>query len=157
RGLRPLPRAEAEAKSVAGLYEHAELLLGAQATVLRFLAQARGSAIVHVAAHGLANAAEPSHSLIVLAPSQDDSGLLDAQRLLKDVTLHQTRLVVLSACSSAGGLPIGPEGVAPLVRPLIAAGVPAVVGSLWDVNDATAEQLLVSFHRHYGQGSDAAA
>jgi CHAT domain-containing protein len=47
--------------------------------------------------------------------------------------------------------------VAPLVRPLIAAGVPAVIGSLWDVNDATAEALLVSFHRHYGQGLDAAA
>ena len=64
--------------------------------------------------------------------------------------------MVLSSCSSAGGLPIGPEGVAPLVRPLIAAGVPAVIGSLWDVEDATAEPLLVSFHRHYRQGLDAA-
>ena len=64
---------------------------------------------------------------------------------------------MLSACSSAGGLPIGPEGLAPLVRPLIAAGVPAVIGSLWDVNDATAETLLVSFHRHYRRGFDAAA
>ena len=32
----------------------------------------------------------------------------------------------------------------------------AVIGSLWDVQDATAEELLVSFHRHYRQGSDAA-
>jgi CHAT domain-containing protein len=47
--------------------------------------------------------------------------------------------------------------VAPLVRPLIAAGVPAIIGTLWDVNDATAETLLVSFHRYYRQGLDAAA
>ena len=48
------------------------------------------------------------------------------------------------------------EGVAPLVRPLLAAGVPAVIGSLWDVDDATTEELMVSFHRHYEEGSDAA-
>jgi CHAT domain-containing protein len=51
---------------------------------------------------------------------------------------------------------VGPEGVAPLVRPLIGAGIPAVIGSLWDVDDATATELLVSFHRCYQRGSDAA-
>jgi len=35
-------------------------------------------------------------------------------------------------------------------------GVPAVIGTLWDVNDATAEPLLVSFHQHYREGDDAA-
>ena len=63
---------------------------------------------------------------------------------------------MLSTCSSAGGLPVGAEGVAPFVRPLIGAGVPAVVGTLWNVEDATAEELLVSFHRHYREGNDAA-
>ena len=43
-------------------------------------------------------------------------------------------------------------------RDLSVTGVPAVVGSLWDVEDATAKELLVSFHRLYGQkGLDAAA
>lgn len=51
---------------------------------------------------------------------------------------------------------MGPEGVAPLVRPLIGAGIPAVIGSLWDVDDATATALLVSFHRCYRRGSNAA-
>ncbi len=77
--------------------------------------------------------------------------------MLTTLHLDRTRLVVLSACSSAGGLPVGPEGLAPLVRPLIAGGVPAVLGSLWDVDDATAAQLLVSFHRRYREGLDAAS
>jgi CHAT domain-containing protein len=48
--------------------------------------------------------------------------------------------------------------VAPLVRPLLAAGAPAVIGSLWTVNDSTpTEELMVSFHAQYKNGSDAAA
>jgi CHAT domain-containing protein len=43
------------------------------------------------------------------------------------------------------------------VRPIIAAGVPAVVGSLWDIQDATTVDVMVSFHRHYRRGNDVAA
>jgi CHAT domain-containing protein len=64
---------------------------------------------------------------------------------------------VLAACSTASGESVGPEGLAPLVRPLIAARVPAVVGTLWDVKDtATIKDLLVSLHRHYRNGADVA-
>ena len=156
RGLPPLRHARSEVDQIADVYSDSEKLVGADATIPRFFARAPGCAVIHIAAHAIPNPAQPSHSLIVLAPSEHDSGALDAERLSAGLPLKNTRLVVLSACSSAGGLPIGPEGVAPLVRPLIAAGVPAVIGSLWDVNDATAEALLVSFHRHYGQGLDAA-
>jgi CHAT domain-containing protein len=63
---------------------------------------------------------------------------------------------VLSSCNSAGGHAIGPEGLAALVRPLVAAGVPAVVGSLWRVGSGSTEELMVQFHRHYATGEDAA-
>jgi len=102
------------------------------------------------------NAQSPSRSYILLAPAANEPGPLEAQALVTRLSLDHTRLVVLSTCSSAGGLPIGAEGVAPFVRPLIGAGVPAVVGTLWNVEDATAEELLVSFHRHYREGHDAA-
>jgi CHAT domain-containing protein len=42
------------------------------------------------------------------------------------------------------------------VRPFIAANVPAVVGALWNVKDASAKELLVSFHCHYRHGDDVA-
>lgn len=158
QGLGALPHAREEIDEIATIHPGAEVLLGERATIAEFMARAPHSAVIHIASHALVNAAHPSHSVIVLAQSGGDPGLLDAARLLTTKTkLQDTRLVVLSACSSAGGLPIGPEGVAPLVRPLIAAGVPAVIGSLWDVNDATAKELLVSFHRHYDEGIDAAA
>ena len=149
-GLARLPRAKAEVLSINAEYgERGIVRTGAEATVPEFLAHAPESTIVHVAAHAIPNAQEPLHSLLLLAPSPGHSGAIDAEQLLKDLRLDHTRLVVLSACGSAGG-------VAPLVRPVIAAGVPAVIGSLWEVDDATAEPLLVSFHRQYRQGSDAA-
>ena len=157
QGMRDLPYAKREAEQIHALYApHSDLLTGAQATVPAFLKLAAGHDIVHVAGHAIVNAQQPSHSLLLLAPSPNRSGAIDAQELLTRLKLDRTRLVILSTCSSAGGLPVGPEGVAPLVRPLLAAGVPAVIGSLWDVDDATTEELMVSFHRHYEEGSDAA-
>jgi CHAT domain-containing protein len=156
REMRRLPGAGREVESIHDESPRAEVLLAEQATVPRFLERAPHHAIVHVAAHAIANQQQPTRSLLLLAPSPGEPGTLDAEELLTRLKLHETRLVVLSTCSSAGGLPVGPEGVAPLVRPFLISGVPAVIGSLWDVNDATAETLLVSFHRNYRQGSDAA-
>jgi len=157
QGLLPLPHARSECEKISALYgTRTQMLLDRDATIPRFLEQARTSTIIHVAAHGIVNAQAPSHSYILLAPAPNEPGPLEAQALVTRLPLDHTRLVILSTCSSAGGLPIGAEGVAPFVRPLIGAGVPAVIGTLWNVEDATAEDLLVSFHRHYREGYDAA-
>jgi CHAT domain-containing protein len=155
-GLSPLPYARREAEELGRLYE-ATPMLGSDATIARFLKAAKQSTIVHFAGHGVANSHSPWHSMLLLTPQGKDAGELTAEVLMRELSkLERTRLVVLGACKSAGGPPIGPEGVAPLVRPLIAANVPAVVGTLWDVKDATAKDLLVSFHRHYRNGADVA-
>ena len=152
-----LPRARSEVATVAPWYApNVRTLVGPDATIARFLREAPHSAIIHIAAHSVFDIEAPFRSFIRLAPSATDSGELYAHDLLTGFHAGQTRLVVMSSCSSVRGGPVGPEGVAPLVRPLIAEGVPAVVGSLWDVGDATAERLLVSFHQHYRNGSDAA-
>lgn len=157
QGMKRLPHAKSEADQIHALYApNADILTGNAATVPAFIERAARHDIVHIAGHAIVNAQRPSHSLLLLAPSPNLSGAIDAQDLLTRLKLDRTRLVILSTCSSAGGLPVGPEGVAPLVRPLLAAGVPAVIGSLWDVDDATTEELMVSFHRHYEEGSDAA-
>lgn len=157
QGLKPLPHAKSECERIDAFYApNARVLVEGDATIPRFLEGARNSTVIHVAAHTIVNAQAPSRSFILFAPSANEPGPLDSQALLTRLSLAHTRLIVLSTCSSAGGLPIGAEGVAPLVRPLIGAGVPAVVGTLWNVEDATAEELLVSFHRHYREGKDAA-
>jgi CHAT domain-containing protein len=157
---REAPRLEAARKEVQQLRliyaPHAKELVGDEATVPRFLQAARESQIVHVAAHAFTDGEAPTQSYLLLTPSVRDTGVLDAQKLLTALRLQDTRLVVLGACRSGGSVTVGPQGVAPLVRPFLAAGVPGVIGTLWDINDATAKEVLVSFHRHYRKGSDAA-
>ena len=148
-GLHRLAGARWEVLEIAPLY-HSEVVMDEDATPERFLRAAGGAAIIHVAAHGVVNGDAPSKSFLLL------NGVLTAQRLMNDLHAGKTRLVVLGACSSAGGLPVGAEGIAPLVRPLVGAGVPGVVGALSDIDDATAARLLVSFHRRYRSGEDAA-
>ncbi|HEV8433879.1 MAG TPA: CHAT domain-containing protein, partial [Thermoanaerobaculia bacterium] len=160
RGLPPLRQTEKEAARIRAVYApvmHVDERDQQLATVPELLRLMRQSTITHIAAHGVANADAPSGSFLLLAPTENDTGALDADRLLAGLHLDKTRLVVLSSCSSVGGTPVGPEGIAPLVRPLTAAGVPGVVGTLWNIgeNSATAE-LLVRFHRHYREGHDAA-
>jgi CHAT domain-containing protein len=154
-----LPRLEGareEVEEAAKLYPDPKTRTDSEATVPEFLRLAGSAEVIHLAMHAVVNEYDPTHSFMLFAPTPDDSGKLDVQKLA-DLRLAQTRLVVLAGCSSAGGAPVGPEGVAPLVRPFVGAGVPGIVGSLWRISDATAKQLLVSFHRHYrAQGKDAA-
>jgi CHAT domain-containing protein len=155
RGLSRLPGAAAEVDGIRGLYPGARVLTGTDATAGRFLTLAGESSVVHVAAHAVANPGSPLNTLLVLAPGDGRSGLLSVADLLRELRLEKTRLVVLSACRSAGGPAIGPEGLAPLVRPFLTAGAPAVVGSLWDVGEAPTRELLVELHRHFTAGEDA--
>lgn len=157
RGLGRLPNARLEVEQIEQLYPPGvRILVEKEATVPRFLALARESSIIHLAAHSVANPQAPFRSLIVLAPTREHPGLLDAKALLTELRLDKTGLVVLAACRSAGGHAVGPEGLSALVRPFLTAGAPAVVGSLWEVGDDRTKGLLVRFHHYYREGFDAA-
>jgi CHAT domain-containing protein len=155
-GLERLGGAAAEVTRLGQLYGSAAMKLEPeQATVPEFLRLAQQSVVVHFAGHAVANPDAPFRSLLLLAPAASDSGVLFAEDLLARLHVDRTRLVVLSACSTAAGVTIGPEGLAPLVRPIIASGVPAVIGTLWNVGDQSSGELLVAFHKHFRGGHDA--
>ena len=150
RGLQRLPFAQKEVEQIHAFYPRSEVLIGEAATPQQFFRLAGGNALIHIAAHAIVNGDAPSQSFLLL------NGVLNAEALMRELHTDKTRLVVLGACSSAGGLPVGAEGIAPLVRPFIGSNVPGVIGALWDIDDATASALLVSFHRHYRRGEGAA-
>jgi CHAT domain-containing protein/Tfp pilus assembly protein PilF len=150
-GLRRLPAAADEARRVAVIYgTRGDLLLGAEATETRVLERAHSYQVLHFATHGISDAGAPSLSALVLAPdptaTQDrQDGRLCAYELAR-LRLPNTRIVVLASCRS--GEVAGPEddAVSPLVRALLVAGVSAVVATLWNVDDAAAEEFSSSFH-----------
>jgi CHAT domain-containing protein/tetratricopeptide (TPR) repeat protein len=155
--LLPLPAASGEAAAIASFHEASLVLSGEEATKSRFLEEVGRHGIVHFVGHSLRNAENPLLSALVLAPkSSGGESLLYAHEILGK-RFKGTRLVVLSACSTGLGAPSQTEGALSLAAPFLAAGVPAVVASLWDVSDAASAELMASFHFHLRQGEDVAA
>jgi CHAT domain-containing protein len=148
RGLSDLPGAESEAGDVARLYPGSEILTGREATKAAFLTGARLSEVVHYAGHAAASADAPAKARLLFSPDprEADSGALYLSDLGR-AGLPRTRVVVLAACRSAGGAVSRVEGALSLGRPFLAAGVPDVVGSLWDIDDSTSHRFFVDFHR----------
>jgi CHAT domain-containing protein/Tfp pilus assembly protein PilF len=109
-----------------------------------------GVGIVHLAAHGGYNAANPLYSLIALAPGGEEDGRLETHEIF-GLRLQGNNLVILSACqTNVGTLSRGDEVVG-LTRAFFFAGAPTVISSLWSVDDAATEALMVSFYKHWLQ------
>jgi len=150
-----LPGAENEAKRVAALYQAPRLLVSGQATKRAFLDDAAISNIVHFAGHGVVRPDAPLLSHLLLTPdaSGEASGTLTARELF-DIRLPRTRLAILSGCQTGSGRLSDTEGASSLARALFAAGVPAVVASLWAVDDEDTADFFASYHRRLSRGED---
>ncbi|HVT16616.1 MAG TPA: CHAT domain-containing protein [Thermoanaerobaculia bacterium] len=153
--LRPLPAAESEVQDVAAAFPGAVVLANSAATkrqVLSFLDRRRFE-LIHFSGHSVAYPHHPLSSALLLAREwQGDTGALAARELYQ-LHLRGTRLVVLASCSTAAGGPPTQEGVMNLARPFLFAGVPAVVASLWDVDDQSTARLLHGFYGYLRAGS----
>jgi CHAT domain-containing protein len=156
--LKPLPAAAEELRAVGSQYAQVTQLTGPSATRDAFLAAIPDQDVVHFAGHALVSRRYPFMSRLVMAGASDgaNGGDLFASEI-GALKLARTRLVVLSACSSGTGASAAGEGVLSLARPFIAAGVPAVVGSLWDVDDEATSALMRRFHEEYSRSGDAGA
>ena len=156
KGLPSLRGAEAEAEEIAVLYETADVLTGAAATKPAFLQGLRSAQVVHFAGHATSVGARGTARLL-LAPDPETrvAGALYAFEIERQA-LPQVRLVVLAACGTAAGEALRLEGALSMARPFLAAGVPAVVASLWDVDDTTSRRFFVAFHRNLLAGGDPA-
>jgi tetratricopeptide (TPR) repeat protein len=168
-GLTPLPGTRQEVK---GIYQvltgqpYAQrsddpvvVLLGEDATGQRLADAAKGTRYLHLATHGLVEPGQNAiYSSVVLSQpavmTPQDTGLLTLQDLFDHWwgRLAGTELVVLSACDSEGlderGINASSgEGVFGLPWGFMYAGSPAVVASLWEVQDASTAELMQKFYR----------
>ena len=150
-----LPGAEREARGVAGQYPGSTLLVGPDATKAAFLQAAKSSNLIHFAGHGVVRPDAPLLSQLVLAPDAgaDSPGALYAKDLY-GITLPATRLAILSGCHTGGGEMSETEGTSSLARALFAAGVPAVIASLWAVDDQQTTEFFTRYHRELTRGVD---
>jgi CHAT domain-containing protein len=153
--LSSLPQAEREAEEIAQVLPGSEVLLKESATKNRFLDAADRHEVIHFGGHAVINQEFPLLSYMVFAPENPNSpGLLYAQYLYS-VHFSQVHLAVLAACSTASG-PTHGEGVVSLARAFLAAGIPDVVASLWDVDDVATAKTFGGFYVNLRRGISSA-
>jgi CHAT domain-containing protein len=141
-----LPRARAEAREIAALLGAGSPHLGAEVTRQRVLAALAEQAIVHIASHAEASAADGFEAAIQLAGGDQ----LRAAELLTATV--RADLIVLSGCETGVSEHRPGDELVGLVRALLHAGAGSLLTSQWRVDDFTAARLLTAFHRGHTQG-----
>jgi CHAT domain-containing protein len=141
-----LPNAQLEAVDVAAMFPASKALVRGEASKTAVKTLGSGFAILHFATHGTFNTDSPLASGLYLAKGSEASGLLTVSDLY---TLRfDTDLVTLSACQTALGKVASGDDVIGLTRGFLYSGARSIVASLWEVNDAATEQLMLSFYRN---------
>jgi CHAT domain-containing protein len=108
---------------------------------------------IHFVAHGTASRLSPLDSAIVLSKGAVDT---DAFKLYaRDIVQHRLRadLVTISACYGAGERAYSGEGLVGLAWAFVRAGAHNVIAGLWEVTDASTEQLMDRFYDELDKGA----
>jgi CHAT domain-containing protein/tetratricopeptide (TPR) repeat protein len=151
-GERPLEYGEREAAAIRAAFGEGRHIPADQATRAEVLAALAEFDVLHFACHGRADIFDPLAGALLLAGS-DELTVRDVLGL----RLPGARLAVLSACESAIAGAALPEEVIGLPTGLLQAGCAGVVGSLWQVPDASTLMLMRRFVHEWRQNGTAPA
>lgn len=136
--------AEREARLVGQRYPGSAILVRGDATEAKAKVLGETATVLHFATHGELDDKDPLSSALLLVPDSKEDGRLEVREIF-GLDL-QARLVVLSACETGlGRLSRGDELVG-LQRAFLYAGTPAVVTTLWKVDDRASYRLMEHFY-----------
>jgi hypothetical protein len=123
-------------------------LVGADATCDAVLAALPDAAVAHFACHAVADPHEPSASRLLLA----DRPLRITE--VSKLHLHQAELAYLSACATARGGPDLADEAVHAASAFQLAGYAQVVGTQWEIADATAAEVTADFYAELAAAID---
>lgn len=106
--------------------------------------------ILHIATHGFLDSDYPLNSYLLMEPDSQNDGKLSVSEIF-ELNLN-SKLITLSACESGLGELSSGDEIVGLSRAFIYAGTPAVVASLWPVDDASTALLMTRLHQYYAAG-----
>lgn len=141
-----LPEAQREVVAAATRYQNAIVLTGDDASLPRFRELAPRASLIVFAGH-----ARGTPPALHFAPHATDDGLLRGGEISR-LSLPRTRLVVLAGCTTARSTEASVEGSPSLARAFMTAGVPTVIGTLWNVDDQPASAVFRTIYEALSAG-----
>ncbi len=150
-----LKYAATEVQQVANLYDD-NPLLGKEASESKLIAESPTADLIHIAAHGVYDTFNPLYSRIELAADSNNDGNLEVHEVF-GLDLHNSNLVVLSACETALGKQSRGDELVGLTRAFFQAGAPTVITTWWSVEDLATSKLMGAFYENLHDGKTAAA
>lgn len=153
-GLAKLPSARSEAIRVATQYPKATVVLGQHASRDVVLAQLAQASTFHFSGHALVPQGAPPR-LLLAGSIADPRNWLDATT--PDVVVKPGANIVLAGCETGAAPNERMTGISSIARGFLLAGAGSVVGTLWRIDDASAEAFFVDVHAHLRAGESPAS
>jgi CHAT domain-containing protein len=143
-----------EAQVIAEIFK-SEALINEQVTLQAIIAQSETASYLHLACHGGFSWNDPLNSALYLT----EDAPLTLSDILTKLDLDVVRLVTLSACETGiVQFNESPDEYLGLPAGFIQAGAPAVISSLWTVEDRSTALLMERFYQlHLVDGLSPAA
>ncbi|MDZ7262409.1 MAG: CHAT domain-containing protein, partial [candidate division KSB1 bacterium] len=145
-----LPFATQEISSLQITYPQVQSYLEKAATEKTFKTQSPQANLILLSCHGEYDATNPLFSALLLTPTAEDDGRLEAHEIF-GLNLN-AYLIAMSACETGLGTITGGDEVIGLSRSFIFAGASSLMASLWKVDDLATAVLVKRFFRYLKQG-----
>ncbi len=139
--------AEEEALAIAALLG-GDALIGSASTREALFQRGSSARVLHISCHGRFDPEAPLESCLELGESQT----LTAREVIDHLRLN-CELVTLSACESGLSRIRSGDELMGLVRAFMLAGAPAIVATLWRVDERSTRILMEKFYREAAAGA----
>lgn len=129
-----------------------ESYTGIHATKSKFINSAEKASIIHLATHARADVDSFNNACIYFYPS--DTNHLSTRLYAPEVynlELHNTKLVILSACETASGKNSSGEGLMSIARGFLYAGSDGVISTFWKTDDKVSAYIMQQLHHYLRQ------
>lgn len=143
-----LPGDELERNTIAHVFPNSRIMDSNRASRAQMAGALSQSHVFHFMGHGKPDG---TGAYLVLSKTSSLKATDFSPELLKS-----SRLAVLSACSSGVGREDGLLDTGNLVHSFLAAGVPSVIASRWNVDSENTAKLMSSFYLHLGKNETVA-
>lgn len=148
-----LPGIQKEVEKISKIIK-TKAFFGEEASEENFRKTVEDYDILHLAMHAFINDSLPAFSSLAFTQIKSNNSLNNGMLNTADIYNFKlkAKLIVLSACNTGTGQLKQGEGIMSLARGFLYAGCPAIVMSLWEVDDESGTAIMTSFYKNLKKG-----